>query len=35
MLANLLRRTSRAALIAYGGWGLLTLMLVAGHAHIA
>ena len=30
MLANLLRRTSRAALIAYGGWGLLTLMLVAG-----
>jgi diguanylate cyclase (GGDEF)-like protein len=30
MLADFLRRTSRATLIAYGGWGLLTLMLVVG-----
>jgi diguanylate cyclase (GGDEF)-like protein len=30
MLANFLERTSRAALIAYGGWGLFTLLLVVG-----
>ncbi len=30
MLSDLLRRMSRAALIAYGGWGLLTLLLTAG-----
>ncbi len=30
MLTDYLRRMSRAALIAYGGWGLLTLMLIAG-----
>jgi diguanylate cyclase (GGDEF)-like protein len=30
MLANFIQRTSRAALIAYGGWALLTLLLVAG-----